>query len=153
MALRSFAPLAATLLALTLGACSSGGGMLSAGLTQRMDQPGATLNRAESLGIVNQLRNASGVSPLQADSALDATAQALAAQYAATGKSPGMPAGMVGLRTSAGYQNFAETFSGWRNSPPDAAVLTDRNATRGGLGVAYDPNSTYGVYWVILLDD
>ena len=154
MALRCFAPLAATLLALTLGACSSGGGgTLSAGLTQRMDQPGATLNRAESLGIVNQLRANSGVAALAPDSGLDAMAQSLAAQYAATGKSPGMPAGMVGLRTSAGYQNFAETFSGWRNSPPDAAVLTERNATRGGIGVAYDPNSTYGVYWVILLDD
>ena len=33
------------------------------------------------------------------------------------------------------------------------SVLTDRAATRAGIGVAYEPNSTYGVYWVLLLDD
>lgn len=147
-------PLVAAALALSLAACSTGGGgMLSAGLTQRMDAPGASLNRAEALGIVNQFRAASGVSPLSADASLDATAQSLAAQYASTGTSPKSPAGSVGLRTSAGYPNFAETFSGWRNAPQDAAVLTDRSATRAGIGVAYDPNSTYGVYWVLLLDD
>ena len=38
-------------------------------------------------------------------------------------------------------------------SPEDAAVLNERGATKAGVGVAYDPNSTYGVYWVLLLDD
>lgn len=145
---------AAAALALSLAACSSGGGgMLSAGLSQRMDAPGASLNRAEALGIVNQFRATSGVAPLAADASLDAVAQSLAAQYASTGTSPRRPDGSVGMRSSAGYANFAETFSGWRNSPPDAAVLNERAANRAGVGVAYDANSTYGVYWILLLDD
>jgi uncharacterized protein YkwD len=146
--------LAAGLAAAALASCSAGGGAaLSSGLTQRMDQPGASLNRAEALGIVNHFRAASGSSQLTADASLDSTAQSLATAYAQSGAAPKSPAGAIGMRTSAGYPNFAETFSGWRNSPEDASVLTTGTATKAGLGVAYDPNSTYGVYWVLLLDD
>lgn len=146
--------LGAGLVALALAGCSAGGGgALSAGLTQRMDQPGANLNRAEALGIVNHYRAASGAGQLTADASLDATAQQLAADYARSGTAPKRPETAVALRSSAGYANFAETFSGWRNSPEDAAVLAERSATKAGVGVAYDPNSTYGVYWVLLLDD
>jgi len=150
-----FAPvLAASLAALTLAACSpGGGGALSAGLTQRMDQPGATLNAAEAIGIINHFRTASGVPPVSMDSGLNGSAQALATAYAKTGNTPKLPATLVVIRTSAGYGDFAETFSGWRNSPADAAGLTERSANKAGIGVAYDPNSTYGVYWVLLLDD
>ena len=144
--------LAAGLAAAALAGCSPGGGAaLSSGLTQRMDQPGANLNRAEALGIVNHFRAASGSSQLVADAGLDATAQGLASAYAKSGTAPKSPAGSAGMRTSAGYPNFAETFSGWRNSPEDAAVLTTGGASKAGIGVAYDPNSTYGVYWVLLL--
>lgn len=154
MTRRPLALLMAGGLAVALAACSAGDGAgLSAGLVQRMDAPGASLNRAEALGIVNHFRTASGVSQLAPDASLDATAQSLATSYARSGNAPRRPDGVVGMRSSAGYANFAETFSGWRNSPADAAVLTERQATRAGIGVAYDPNSTYGVYWVLLLDD
>ncbi|HEY0853375.1 MAG TPA: CAP domain-containing protein [Devosia sp.] len=144
--------LAAGLAAAALAGCSAGGGAaLSSGLTQRMDAPGASLNRAEALGIVNHFRATSGSSQLTADASLDATAQSLAAAYAQSGTAPKSPAGAAGMRTSAGYPNFAETFSGWRNSPEDAAVLNERGASKAGIGVAYDPKSTYGVYWVLLL--
>ena len=146
--------LAAGLAASALAGCSAGGGgALSAGLSQRMDQPGASLNRTEALGIVNHFRAASGSGQLTADANLDAMAQSLANAYAQSGTSPKRPDGSVGMRTSAGYPNFAETFSGWRNSPEDAAVLNERTATRAGVAVAFDPKSTYGVYWVLLLDD
>ncbi len=55
------------------------------------------------------------------------------------------------IRYSAGYFTFAETFSGWRNSPQDAPALTDRSATRAGVAAVYDAASPYGVYWVIVL--
>jgi len=150
---RSFRLLAAGLALAVLAACSSGGGGggLSAGLTQRMDAPGASLNRAEALGIVNAYRASTGTPALSADSSLDATAQSLAAQYAATGQAPSLPPGARAMRLSAGYATFAETFSGWRNSPPDAAVLTDRSANRAGVATAYNANSAYGVYWVLVL--
>lgn len=146
---------AAAVLVLALAGCSGmgGGAPLSAGLTARMDQPGASLNRAEALGIVNAYRATAGAPALAADTGLDTSAQALAAAYASTGKAPGLPDGAVAMRLSAGYASFADTFSGWRNSPADAQVLADGRARRAGLGVAYNAGSTYGVYWVLVLDD
>jgi uncharacterized protein YkwD len=55
------------------------------------------------------------------------------------------------MRLSAGYTNFAETFSGWRNSPEDANVLAQGDARRAGFAAVYDPNSAYGTHWVMLL--
>ena len=138
------------LLTLGLAACSSAGG-LSPGLSQRMDMPGAQLNRADALGIVNQYRSSTGGSALADDPALDAQAQTLAAQYMSSGKQPAKPAGAIDIRYSAGYFTFAETFSGWRNSPADAAALTNRSATRAGVAVVSSGNSAYGVYWVLIL--
>jgi uncharacterized protein YkwD len=137
---------------LGLAACMPSGG-LPGGLTARMDQPGARLDRAEALGILNAYRGTTGSAPLAADAGLDADAQSLAASYARSGTPPGLPAGALGIRVSAGYANFAETFSGWRNSPPDAAAIANPAARRAGLGVVYDANSGYGVYWVLVLDD
>jgi uncharacterized protein YkwD len=136
---------------LALGACSSGGGALSPGLAARMDTPGAQLNRVEALGIVNNYRTQNGAGALTEDAGLDTQAQQLAAQYAKTGKQPAKPAGAVQIRYSAGYFTFAETFSGWRNSPTDAPALTDRSATKAGVAAIYDAGSSYGVYWVIIL--
>jgi len=136
-----------------LGACAdtgSGGG-LAPGLTASMDSPGASLDRPTAFGMLNQYRAHAGAGPLSDDPSLDATAQSLAQAYAASGKAPALPAGITGLRASAGYANFAETFSGWRNTPGDAAVLATPTAQRGGLAAIYDPNSTYGVYWILVL--
>jgi uncharacterized protein YkwD len=137
-------------LSLALAACSSGGA-LSPGLAARMDIPGAQLNRAEALGIVNTYRQTNGAGVLAEDAGLDATAQQLATQYARTGKQPPKPQGALQIRYSAGYFTFAETFSGWRNSPADAPALTDRTATKAGVAAVYDKDSAYGVYWVIVL--
>lgn len=136
---------------MALGACSSGGGALSPGLAQRMDTPGAQLNRVEALGIVNNYRSQSGAGALTEDASLDAQAQQLATQYAKTGKQPAKPAGVMQIRYSAGYFTFAETFSGWRNSPTDAPALVDKSATKAGVAAIYDAASPYGVYWVIVL--
>jgi uncharacterized protein YkwD len=141
-----------SLLALAMAGCSMGGGQqLSAGLAQRMDMPNAQLNRAEAIGIVNHYRTSTGGQALVEDNTLDANAQALAAQYAKTGKQAPRPPGTTDVRYSAGYFTFAETFSGWRNSPADAAALTDKAASKAGVAAVYDGNSAYGVYWVLIL--
>lgn len=133
-----------------LGACSTTA--LPTGLTARMDQTGAVLDRAEALTLINQYRAARGVRPLQPDAGLDAQAQALATQYAANSTPPSNPdATIIHMRLSAGYTSFAETFSGWRGISSDADAIADANATIAGLGVAYSPNSAYGVHWVLLL--
>lgn len=136
---------------LALAACSPGGGSLSPGLTARMDEPGATLNRSEALALINDYRRSQGAAELAPDASLDEIAQQLARQYAATGSRPDRPDGIEGLRISAGYATFAETFSGWRNSPEDSDYLTASGVDRAGLGVIYNANSTYGIYWVLVL--
>ena len=137
-------------LMLALAACS-GGTALSPGLSQSMEAPGATLNRAEAIGMINHYRTTVGVRPLASDPALDAKAQEYAALYAKTGRQSSKPDGTIQIRYSAGYTNFAETFSGWRGSPQDSAALTDGNASRAGLAVVYEPASPYGVYWVMIV--
>lgn len=152
---RRFAPLAAAaLLSVTLAACSTGGGTaLSPGLTTQMNQPGAQLNRVEALFLLNDFRRTMGAADVRGDIQLDASAQSLAANYAKTGAQPMLPPGTLVMRLSAGYTTFAEVFSGWRAAPADASALADPMARRAGLGVAYEPNSANGVYWVLVLDD
>ena len=99
------------------------------------------------------LGEARSAADVRGDTVLDSTAQTLAANYAKSGAQPALPAGALVMRLSAGYPSFAEVFSSWRGVPADAAAIADRTATRAGLGVAYDPNSTLGVYWVLVLDD
>ncbi|HEY4199056.1 MAG TPA: CAP domain-containing protein [Devosiaceae bacterium] len=159
IALRPLSLIATVLVVGTgLSACSLFGdsgsaGGLAPGLVARMDQPGANLDRAQALDIVNHYRATTGAAPLVADATLDSTAQSLASQYAATGTSPKTPPGARAIRVSAGYTNFAETFSGWRNSPEDAAVLADAGAHRAGVASVYSANSNYGVYWVMVFAD
>lgn len=138
-------------LAACSGAPSGGGGALAPGLVAELTAPGAQMDRQAALNIVNQYRATRGVAPLVADAGLDAQAQAIAAQYASMGTPPAMPADAAAMRLSAGYTNFAETFSGWRNSPADANVLAQADARRVGFAAVYDPNSAYGTHWVMLL--
>lgn len=148
--------LAALVAALAISACSMGGSgsagiALAPGLSARMDQPGASLDRAQAIGIINAYRATNGLPALTPDAGLDGTAQALANQYAQTGTPPKTPQDLVVMKLSAGYATFAETFSGWRNNPADAAGLR-ANATKAGVAVAFNGTSSYGVHWVLVLD-
>ncbi|WP_404401580.1 CAP domain-containing protein [Pelagibacterium halotolerans] len=149
------APLFATVLLIAgaLAACSPGGATigLPQGLTAAIDQPGAQMDRAAALNIVNQYRTIRGVPALAGDATLDAQARQVAEAYARSGTPPATPAGVTVMRLSAGYLNFAETFSGWRSSPADANALATPSAGRAGFAVVYDPNSAYGAHWVVLL--
>jgi len=142
--------LAFSIAALVLAACSAGA--LAPGLVARMDLPGATLDRPEAINIINQYRASRGVPPLSEDAALNSMAAALAKRYSLSGTPPAKPdAGIVQIRFSAGYANFAETFSGWRSRPRDANAIADPSAARAGLAVVYAANSAYGTHWVLLL--
>ena len=149
-------PLATLVAAVTLAACSMGGSSapiaLSPGLSARMDQPDASLDRAQAIAMINAYRATNGLPALAPDAALDGTAQTLANQYAQTGTPPRAPQELTVMKLSAGYATFAETFSGWRNSPADAVALR-ATATKAGIAVAFNAASTYGVHWVLVLDD
>jgi uncharacterized protein YkwD len=116
-----------------------------------MNRPGAQLNRVEALFLLNDYRRSQGAAELRPDTVLDNTAQTLVASYSKTGAQPLLPPGATVLRVSAGYPTFAEVFSGWRAVPADAAALADKTVTRAGLAVQYEPASTHGVYWVLVL--
>jgi hypothetical protein len=91
--------LLSTALLATLAACSSGG--LPAGLSQRMDAKGVTLDRAQAIAIINQYRGTTGAGALAEDPALDASADALVLQYTRSGTQSAKPAGTVEVRYSA----------------------------------------------------
>lgn len=139
-----------TLIAIFLAGCS-GPSTLPVGLTARMDTPGASLDTAEALNIINQLRSSRGAPALRLDENLNAEARTLAGRYAGSGTAPKKPDNADAILVSAGYANFAETFSGWRSRETNVAELTDSAYSRVGLGVVYSANSTYGVHWVLLL--
>ena len=150
-------PLAALLGGIALAACSMGGGggspiALAPGLSARMDQPGASLDRAQAIDMIIAYRATNGLPALVHDTALDGTAQALANQYAQTGTPPRAPQELTVMKLSAGYATFAETFSGWRNSPADAVALR-ATAGKAGIAMAFNPASSYGIHWVLVLDD
>lgn len=136
-----------------LAAC--GGGTqtagLAPGLAAQITAPGAQMDRGAALSIVNHYRAVSGVPAISGDSGLDAVAEGLARQYAGSGRPPAKPAEVAEMRISAGYGNFAETFSGWRNSPADAAAMRRGDVGRAGFAVVYDNNSAYGTHWVMVL--
>lgn len=154
---RLAAPSLAIAAVLAIAGCSMMGGggasspaALASGLSARMDQPGATLDRQQAIGLINAYRSTVGAAPLTPDAGLDGTAQALANQYAQTGTAPATPQGMTVMKLSAGYATFAETFSGWRNNPADAVGLA-ANAQKAGVAVAYNATSSYGIHWVLVL--
>lgn len=147
----AFVALCVGALAACSGTSNTGGGGLAPGLVAEIASPGAQMDRQAALGIINQYRATRGAAPLASDPALDAQAQAVATQYASSGNPPARPADAAAMRLSAGYTNFAETFSGWRNSPEDANVLAQGDARRAGFAAVYDPNSAYGTHWVMLL--
>lgn len=126
---------------------------LSAGLSARMDVKGAQLNRADAIAIINDFRASKGIKPLSLDSQLNDKAQKLARIYSQTGNSPKKPASISAIRASAGYVNFAQTFSGWRAVPSSANALINPKFNIAGLGVAYNANSINGTYWILLLDE
>ncbi|WP_164734963.1 CAP domain-containing protein [Pelagibacterium lentulum] len=135
------------------GMAPSGGGGLAPGLTARIDSPSSQMDRGAALSLVNAYRATRGTSALLADPALDAQAAQVASQYARSGTPPSVPQGARAMRLSAGYETFAETFSGWRNSPADADVLALSSARRAGLAVVYDQTSAYGTHWVLVLGE
>lgn len=144
--------------ALLLAGCSpfSGGsgntsaGALAPALSARMDQPNATLDSVQAINLINAYRATQNIPPLTADAGLNGTAQALANQYAQTNTAPTKPQALVQMKLSAGYSSFAETFSGWRNNAADAVALTAR-ASKAGVAVAYNPSSSFGTYWVLVI--
>ncbi len=137
---------------LVLSSCTNVGIPLDPSLTARMDNTGAQLDRAKALSIINHLRATKGVAALNINSELNNQANILAAKYAASNKAPKKPDNISAMQLSAGYADFANTFSGWRSNVSSVDILTNPKYSNAGITVVYSQNSTHGVYWVLLLD-
>lgn len=48
---------------------------------------------------------------------------------------------------AAGIGTVEGTFNQWKNSPKHWEAIMNPNVTHMGVGVTYEPNSTYGWYW------
>ena len=82
----------------------------------------------------------------------------MAARYAVTGIANSHPlAGLPFELLRADLSRPGAFEAALEQVKPDwvlhAAALASPGATRAGLGVAYDPDSSLGVYWVLVLDD
>lgn len=52
---------------------------------------------------------------------------------------------------AAGYDNLAEAFSGWRESPAHRANMLNPDVTKMGIAAVYAPQSKYKVFWSLIL--
>lgn len=151
-----FRILAVFMLLLPLAGCLNATSPLPAGLTASMANPGAQLDKQEAIGLINQYRAANNLAALVLTTELNIAASQATARYAKDGNNNGAAA-LIAEQTkasalfSAGYTNFAETFSGWRGSNRDAKTLLIPNVTNAGLAVTYNANSSFGAHWVLIV--
>jgi len=145
-------------LLLPLAGCLGTTSPLPVGLSASMARPNAQLDKQEAIGLINQYRAANNLSTLVLSADLNDVATAAAARYAAEGNNNGAAA-VVAERSnaaalfSAGYANFAETFSGWRGSSRDAKTLLLPKPTKAGIAVQYNANSSFGTHWVLIVSE
>ncbi len=52
---------------------------------------------------------------------------------------------------AAGYDNLAEAFSGWRESPAHRANMLNPGVTKMGIAAVYAPQSRYKLFWSLIL--
>jgi uncharacterized protein YkwD len=135
------------------------------GIYQSMSKPGARLDFAAARDLIAMYRAGRGLEGLSLDPGLMAQAQAQADAMAATGKlshevqgslterlnSAGYVKSAAVENVSAGYDNFAEVFSGWRQSPPHNSNMLAPRMRRMGVAVATNPGTRYKLFWALVL--
>lgn len=162
-----FTALCLALIAPFLSACEappkipSGQSPLYASLAR----PGAGVDAALAVRLINDYRRNAGLAPVRLDPALNRFAEAQVTSIAGHNnltipggsevihrlKAAGLPATAARENVSAGYYSMSDAFSGWRGSPPNDATLRLAAASRMGIATRYVPNSRYGVYWVLVM--
>ena len=117
------------------------------------------------IALVNSYRASNGLQAVASDAALTAAAAWMAGNMAARnyighvssdGRSPtqrmsafGYPATSMytGEDLGAGYGTAGAVFAGWQGSAAHNAVLLNPNYNAIGIGLVYEPSSTYKWYW------
>lgn len=123
------------------------------------------VNPAEAARIVNAFRADNGVPPVRVNATLNAIAQAYADRLAAYGQLSHELGGNVASRLrgggyaymaagenlGAGYRSVEEAFARWEASPGHRANLLEAPLTEMGIATAFNINSPYRTFWVLIL--
>lgn len=132
-----------------------------------MSQPGARVDHRTAAEIINAYRAQAGLGALMADAGLIALAEREAARLAERGEiadgenaalraslvSAGLNPARIRKSISAGYQTFADAFSGWRGSPHHDRVMRAARAARFGVAAHHRAGSRHRIYWVMLVGE
>lgn len=138
----------------------------SLAFTRHYDHPGATLDIASTVEIINQYRISQGKNPLtfNPDLAIIAAQSAGTLSQNASLKTGQRKSGSLNKRlTSAGiahqsaheiiaggYVTFARTFSSWRSVPSQSKILLDDSLTSFAIATHYSGQTSLGIYWVFI---
>ncbi len=141
------------------GALTTPGGPLSCKYTTSGSYPNEVIN------LINQARAGAGLSSLNVDARLTASAQdhsidmacfSLLSHTGSNGSSIQQRVSAAGYSGSAmeiiygGGGAYPKTaFDWWMNDPPHRAVILDTSVTDVGAGFAFVENSTYGDYYTV----
>ena len=133
------------------------------GMYRNLAERDARIDADTAAEMISAYRRKHGLKPLVLDPTLMRIAETEAASMAAAAQpasadSVKAKATAAGFRTpaanlSAGYQTFAEAFSGWRESKGHDAVMLDASADRMGIATAYGPGTKYRVFWAMVVAD
>jgi len=145
---------------IVIGSSASAAAVTPAGPTLQ-----AASAQSDLIALINGYRASNGLQEVSANGALSAAAGWMAADMAAhnyighvstDGRSPtqrmsafGYPATSMytGEDLGAGFGTASAVLGGWQASPAHNAVLLNPNYNAIGIGLVYQPNSTYKWYW------
>jgi uncharacterized protein YkwD len=130
-----------------------------------MATSGARLDAVAAATMISQYRQNNGLGRVEVDPELMRLAEAQSQVMAEKNKldhdvraplakrltGAGYQAAVAVENVSAGYHTLAETFSGWRDSPPHRANMLKGGVTKLGIAASYAPNTKYKVFWTMIL--
>lgn len=58
---------------------------------------------------------------------------------------------IVAENVAAGQKSWEKVFKAWQDSPDHNVNLLEKDVTDFGIALAYDPNSSYGSFWAMLV--
>ena len=157
-------PIAAIGLALILTACAGDDLVIQQIVGSPATRPVA-VDPGEAAAMLTRLRTGHDLSPVGADAGLNAIARDYAELMAAGGVVSHDLAGTLGARLDAGgyrysvahenlgggYRSLSEAFDYWSASPSHRANLFADEVTEIGIATAFNIDSPYRTFWVLLL--
>jgi len=152
-------------LAFAVAAVAIGSSGSAAGVTKVEQSTESATAQSEVIALINAYRASNGLQAVSPNGALTAAASWMAGDMAARnyighvssdGRSPtqrmsgfGYPATSMytGEDLGAGYATAGGVLAGWQASAAHNAVLLNPRYNAVGIGLVYEPSSTYKWYW------